>query len=94
MRRSLHGSCRSGRLPAGTFFGVLVCGWRPNIEALHWQRFPLPAELAGNTYPLLAKRLDRRFVAALADERVEPAWQIPVKLAHGRCFFLGRKLKI
>jgi hypothetical protein len=44
----------------------------------------LPAELAGNTYPMLAKRLDQRFVAALADERVVPAWQTPAKLAHGR----------
>ena len=47
VRRSLHGSCRSGRLPAGTFFGVLVCAWRPNIQALHWQRFPLPGQWAG-----------------------------------------------
>jgi hypothetical protein len=44
----------------------------------------LPADLAGNAYRLLADRLDQRFVAAFADNQVEPIWRVPAKLAHGR----------
>ena len=40
----------------------------------------VPRELAEKWYPVFAARLDQRFVAALADERVPPQWQIPVKL--------------
>jgi hypothetical protein len=49
-----------------------------------WTFDRLPAALAKDWYPILSKSLDRRFVAALADERVEAEWQIPVKLVHGR----------
>jgi hypothetical protein len=44
----------------------------------------LPPSLAAEWYPKFREKLDRRFVAALADERVVPEWQIPVKLLHGR----------
>jgi hypothetical protein len=44
----------------------------------------LPAELAGAIYPMFSSKLDQRFVAAIADERVTPEWQIPAKLVHGR----------
>lgn len=43
----------------------------------------LPATLAHDWYPIFSKTLDGRFVAALADTDVKPAWQVPVKLAHG-----------
>ncbi len=32
-----------------------------------------------SAYPLLKDRLDQRFIAELADQAVQPAWQIPVK---------------
>jgi len=41
----------------------------------------LPKELPATWYPVFSERLDQRFVAALADERVKPEWQVPVKLA-------------
>jgi hypothetical protein len=49
-----------------------------------WLFDQLPTDLAEEWYPILSRRLDRRFVAALADEQAKPKWQIPVKLAHGR----------
>src|SRR5579862_8289673 len=35
--------------------------------------------LTANAYVLLKDRLDRRFVAAIADERVKPEWQMSVR---------------
>jgi hypothetical protein len=52
----------------------------------------LPATLAAEWYPVFRARLDRRFVAALADEALIPEWQIPVKLAHGRAGSQGMVL--
>jgi hypothetical protein len=40
----------------------------------------VPKRLAQQWYPVFSTTLDQRFVAALADERVPPEWQIPVKL--------------
>jgi hypothetical protein len=45
---------------------------------------PVPRELAVKWYPIFSARLDQRFVAALADARVQPAWQLPAKLARLR----------
>jgi hypothetical protein len=42
----------------------------------------LPKELAAQLYPLFSRRLDQRFVAALADDTVDAGWQAPVKLLH------------
>ncbi|HWC96077.1 MAG TPA: hypothetical protein VG456_04995 [Candidatus Sulfopaludibacter sp.] len=42
-----------------------------------------PKELAAEWYPVFSKRLDQRFVAALADDAVAPEWQIPAKLRKG-----------
>ena len=44
----------------------------------------LPAKLAADWYPAFRARLDRRFVAALADDSMKPEWQAPVKLVQGR----------
>jgi hypothetical protein len=44
----------------------------------------LPPNFAAEWYPVFSASLDARFVAALADEAFQPAWQLPVKLAHGR----------
>jgi hypothetical protein len=41
----------------------------------------LPKELSATWYPVFSRRLDQRFVAALADEQVKPEWQVPVRLA-------------
>jgi hypothetical protein len=49
-----------------------------------WEFDRLPAAVAKDCYPMFSKKLDRRFVAALADETVKAEWQIPVKLVHGR----------
>lgn len=44
----------------------------------------LPASLTSDWYPVFRTQLDRRFVAALADDQVKPLWQKPAKLIHGR----------
>jgi hypothetical protein len=44
----------------------------------------IPVSLATDWYPVFRVRLDQRFVAALADDQVQPQWQIPAKLVHGR----------
>jgi hypothetical protein len=44
----------------------------------------IPPKFAADWYPVFSGKLDQRFVAALADERVRAEWQIPVKLARGR----------
>jgi hypothetical protein len=44
----------------------------------------LPAAMVTSLYAAWRDRLDARFVAALADDRVQAEWQIPVKLLHGR----------
>ena len=45
---------------------------------------PVPKELAEKWYPVFSAKLDQRFVAALADARVQPEWQLPVKLVRLR----------
>ncbi len=45
---------------------------------------PVPRELMERWYPVFSEKLDQRFVAALADERVAPEWRIPVKLVRFR----------
>lgn len=40
----------------------------------------LPKGTAARLYPLFSRRLDQRFVAALADDAVQPLWEAPVKL--------------
>src|SRR5205085_2013298 len=57
--------------------------WEPGHDRV-WEFDGLPAALAGDWYPIFSLKLDQRFVAALADERVKPEWQIPVKLVHAR----------
>ncbi len=49
-----------------------------------WVFDRLAAAIAIDWYPIFSKKLDQRFVAALADEKVNPEWRIPVKLTHGR----------
>lgn len=44
----------------------------------------LPAKLTADWYPIFRERLDQRFVAALADDRIKPDWEIPAKLIEGR----------
>ena len=39
-----------------------------------------PGQSFSEVYTLLKDRLDQRFVAAVADEQVQPLWEIPVKL--------------
>jgi hypothetical protein len=41
---------------------------------------PLAGQDFSGSYPLLKDRLDRRFVAELADAAVRPLWSVPVKL--------------
>jgi hypothetical protein len=42
----------------------------------------LPKDFATKTWPLFRRRLDQRFVAAMADPDIQPLWQAPVKLLH------------
>jgi hypothetical protein len=49
-----------------------------------WQFEKTPAAIADDWYPVFARKLDQRFVAALADEKLKSEWQIPVKLVHAR----------
>jgi hypothetical protein len=44
----------------------------------------LPAAMVTDLYAAWRDRLDARFVAALADDRIQAEWQLPVKLLHGR----------
>jgi hypothetical protein len=39
-----------------------------------------PGQSFSEVYTFLKDRLDQRFVAAIADEQVQPLWEIPVKL--------------
>jgi hypothetical protein len=40
----------------------------------------LPEDFAAKIYPLFSRRLDQRFVAAVADNQVKALWEVPVKL--------------
>ena len=40
----------------------------------------LPAQAAKELYPFLRSKLDRRFVAEVADSEIQPLWQMDVKL--------------
>jgi hypothetical protein len=44
----------------------------------------LPDNLAAQLYPIFSRRLDQRFVAALADDQVKARWEAPVKLMRWR----------
>jgi len=47
------------------------------------QEFTLPGEgTFQDAYRFLKDRLDRRFIARVADDAVEPLWEIPVKHLH------------
>jgi hypothetical protein len=39
-----------------------------------------PGQSFSEVYTLLKDRLDQRFVAAVADEQIQPLWEVPVKL--------------
>jgi hypothetical protein len=42
----------------------------------------LPEDLATKLYPMFSRRLDQRFVAALADDQVKALWEVSAKLLH------------
>ncbi len=42
----------------------------------------LPENLATELHPVFSRRLDQRFLAALADDQVKPLWEAPAKLLH------------
>ena len=42
----------------------------------------LPEDLARKLYPVFSRRLDQRFVAALANDRVKTLWDVSAKLLH------------
>ena len=65
--------------------------WRFGRDRV-WRFDHVPADLARDWYPVFAKTLDQRFVAALADESVHPDWQLPAKLLHGRSGSQGELL--
>lgn len=44
----------------------------------------LPKNFATQVYPLLAKQMDQRFLAHVADPTVKPQWEMPAKLLLGR----------
>jgi hypothetical protein len=44
----------------------------------------LPKDMAAQLYPMLSARLDRRFVADVADSGVKPLWSVPAKMLRGR----------
>jgi len=53
--------------------------WRLGVDKEY--EFALaPGQSFSEVYTLLKDRLDQRFVAAVADEQVQPLWEIPVKL--------------
>ena len=53
--------------------------WRLGLDKEY--EFTLtPGQSFSEAYALLKDRLDQRFVAAVADEQIQPLWEIPVKL--------------
>ena len=42
----------------------------------------LPKDLAARLYPFFSRRLDQRFVAALAVDPINPLWETPARLLH------------
>ena len=57
-----------------------------------WLFDKLPPDLSRELYPAWSKRLDQRFVAALADDHIKPDWRIPAKLMHGLSGYQGELL--
>jgi len=53
--------------------------WRLGVDK-QYQFTLTPGQDFHEAYALLKDKLDQRFVAALADDQVQPLWQIPVKL--------------
>ncbi len=53
--------------------------WRLGLDKEY--EFTLtPGQSFSGVYALLKDRLDQRFVAAVADEQLQPLWEVPVKL--------------
>jgi len=53
--------------------------WRLGLDKEY--EFTLtPGQSFNGAYELLKDRLDQRFVAAVADQQIQPLWEIPVKL--------------
>jgi hypothetical protein len=42
----------------------------------------VPEDLAAKLYPVFSRKLDQRFVAAVADNQVKALWEVPVKLVR------------
>jgi hypothetical protein len=42
----------------------------------------LPEDFVANLYPVFSRRLDQRFVAAVADNQIKALWEVPVKLVR------------
>ena len=53
--------------------------WRLGIDK-EYEFILAPGQSFSEAYALLKDRLDQRFVAAIADERMQPLWEVPVKL--------------
>ena len=53
--------------------------WRPGRNR-EFVFDDLPKDLAARLYPVFSRRLDQRFVAVLADDRVRVSWELPAKL--------------
>lgn len=56
--------------------------WRLGDQEYQFDQ--LSKDLAGKLDAILSRRLDQRFVAALADAPVKPAWEVGAKLLHWR----------
>jgi hypothetical protein len=50
----------------------------------------LPEDFAAQLYPSFSRRLDQRFVAAIADNEITGIWEAPAKLLHWRGGSQGR----
>src|SRR3954470_19907718 len=91
--RSLHGPAAAGLLPAGIFFRVLVCAWKPPRQPLHSQRYTLRAEKSFQRSPPSASPVPlpshRRHVHPIVpigssdpDRRLSP-WKVRIPRKFG-----------
>lgn len=53
--------------------------WRLGLDK-EYEFILAPGRSFGEAYALLKDRLDQRFVASVADEQIQPLWEVPVKL--------------
>ena len=81
-RRWAYDDIRELVLAPGSLRIVSYEDKRWKLGARIWQFDKTPAAIAGDWYPVFAKALDQRFVAALADDAIKPEWQVPAKLTH------------